>query len=156
VHRGDGLDPLSEFRLLFGRKYPCSGQCASGLNDSRQRMRAQAAEPEIPTHAQDDDFGFEMPSPEQCRPVPPHARASLADRLPAFATHPSTKLLISTKSLQARAGSQGGKRIAESVIRSSVPFEILHGVRLGVRSVWDSRAPASVEARVDRSQSSPR
>src|SRR3954447_7797670 len=53
-------------------------------------------EPEIPTHAQDDDFGFEMPSPEQCRPVSPHARVSLADRPPQFATHPNRALPAAT------------------------------------------------------------
>jgi hypothetical protein len=47
--------------------------------------------------AANEDFGFEMASPEQCRPVSPHARASLADRLPAFATHPSLGALLFPK-----------------------------------------------------------
>jgi hypothetical protein len=47
VYRRDGFDPLSDVRVLFGRECPCSGQCESGLHDSRQGRRAQAAEDDI-------------------------------------------------------------------------------------------------------------
>ena len=47
VYRRDGFDPPSDVRLLFGRECSCSGQCESGLHDSRQGRRAQAAEDDI-------------------------------------------------------------------------------------------------------------
>jgi hypothetical protein len=41
------LRPLSGIRLRFEREHSCSGQCESGLHDSKQRTRAQATEDDI-------------------------------------------------------------------------------------------------------------